>query len=380
MHIRNLSPILLLAVAGCGGPGSATIADAPGDDDDSAIGDDDDDDAGPPTFERDIIPLFERSCGAGDNNCHSQIAFKAEPEFDCKGWLSLENMPLGSSYEGVPTGCPDMDLYERLLDLGSWQCFTHGAPDRGVPPTEWKYVVPFDLDASYLWHKITIGTGVLCHLGDGNPSDYMPIAVDLPQEDIDLVEAWILGGALRYGDTPTGGTTSGDVNCTITSPVDGDAFPFYESITVTGTCMGGAALDWSMDTQAGSLGTAGSVAVTLPADGANVITLSGIAGAESAQTSITLTSVSPVVVITHPGDGDVRSVSDGPFLWSGQARDRQDGELSASIFWWSTIDQEFGRGASFDSLLSVGQHQIWAEVVDVDGNFGSAIIDIEMTP
>ena len=200
--------LFTLALSGCGGPGSATIdgesALNDGDDDDINPGDDDDDDDdGVPTFESDIVPLIERSCGSGDNNCHSQVAYGADASNDCKGWLSLENVPLGSVLpdSGAPTGCPDMDLYDRLTQLGAWQCFVNGAPDDGIGPTEWKYVAPLDLDGSYLWQKVN--GGILCDLGGGEKSEDMPIAVTLTQEDLDLIEAWIMAGRAMAMSSPT---------------------------------------------------------------------------------------------------------------------------------------------------------------------------------
>lgn len=69
-----------------------------------------------PIFETDIVPIFENSCGTGDDKCHSKKAFGADSSAGCIGWLSLENNPLGSvTPDGDPTGCPDMDLYERLM-------------------------------------------------------------------------------------------------------------------------------------------------------------------------------------------------------------------------------------------------------------------------
>lgn len=77
-----------------------------------------------PTFEGDIIPMFKSSCGSGDNECHSRAAFHPSPANGCRGWLSLEDAPLGSKdpKTGAPTGCPDSPLYDRLTKLDAWEC------------------------------------------------------------------------------------------------------------------------------------------------------------------------------------------------------------------------------------------------------------------
>ena len=44
----------------------------------------------------------------------------------CRGWLALEDAPIGAQIyggvnDGQPTGCPDMPLYERVTQLASWE-------------------------------------------------------------------------------------------------------------------------------------------------------------------------------------------------------------------------------------------------------------------
>jgi hypothetical protein len=52
------------------------------------------------------------------------------------------------------------------------------------------YVVPGDLEASYLWHKMK-GT----HRTVGGSGSAMPLGSSLSDEQISLLEQWILGGA-----------------------------------------------------------------------------------------------------------------------------------------------------------------------------------------
>ena len=68
------------------------------------------------------------------------------------------------------------DSYETLLG------FAQGA--------DLNYVVPGNLEESYLWHKVK-GT----HRSVGGSGSSMPLGGSLSEEQIGLLEAWILGGA-----------------------------------------------------------------------------------------------------------------------------------------------------------------------------------------
>mgnify|MGYP000729723878 CR=1 FL=1 len=136
-------------------------------------------------FEDDIIPIFEASCGTGTAGCHSRQEYYATSNRNCRGWLSLENAPLGSQgYDpgtlGQPTGCPDRTLYQRVTQLTAWQC--------DVP-----YIVPGDPMGSYIWRKI--GGGPYCDAAPGVPSDPMPQVGMLSMQQLETVRTWILLGA-----------------------------------------------------------------------------------------------------------------------------------------------------------------------------------------
>lgn len=137
-----------------------------------------------PDFDDDIVPMLYRSCGAGDNTCHSSVAYHPQPP-DCIGWLSLEDAPLGSlnPTTGDPTGCPDEDLYTRLLQKPAWACFVDGF--------DMNYISPENLDDSYLWQKV-LPDGLHCFGTETMPLDY-----PIDPADQALLEAWILAGAPR---------------------------------------------------------------------------------------------------------------------------------------------------------------------------------------
>jgi hypothetical protein len=159
-----------------------------------------------PLFETDIIPIFNKSCGTGDSACHSRIAYAADKASACRGWLALEDMPLGSRIyggpdDGKPTGCPDLPLYERLTQLDAWQeC--NGALK--------KWIAPCDVDGSYLFNKID--KGPYCDIAPNVPSEPMPKGKIMDPTERETIRAWIVAGAPRKDGTGVkcgGGTEDG---------------------------------------------------------------------------------------------------------------------------------------------------------------------------
>jgi hypothetical protein len=140
----------------------------------------------------DIVPIFEKSCGAKDDKCHSAAAYAAAKNDSCRGWLSLENKPLGSINpdNGKATGCPDMGLYDRLVKLDAWQC----GPPGNANEKKARYVVPCDPAASYLYRKM-IGMQICFNEAKNMPFDLMPPDKPPSTSDQMLVSAWIAAGA-----------------------------------------------------------------------------------------------------------------------------------------------------------------------------------------
>ena len=88
----------------------------------------------------------------------------------------------------------------------------------------------------------------------------------------------------------------------------------------------------------------------------------------------------PDVTITAPADGS--SFEDGDNInFTGTAIDPQQGNISASISWSSSIDGNFGSGASVNiSTLSLGTHTITAAATDNDNFTGTDQITISVLP
>jgi VCBS repeat-containing protein len=94
------------------------------------------------------------------------------------------------------------------------------------------------------------------------------------------------------------------------------------------------------------------------------------------------TGGAPLVAISAPTDG--ASFPDGGTVnFAGTAMDAQDGNLTASLLWESSLDGVIGTGGSFSrSDLSVGIHTITASVEDSSGlnGFGEVGITIVNNP
>jgi hypothetical protein len=190
MVMRGFYFVSLLCL-GCGKDGGTSngAVDAPGPPIDGV----------PPSqvrFQRDVVPIFERGCGTGNDGCHKRNAYGASQQFDCRGWLTLENASLGAQFyaganAGQPTGCEDRSLHFRLTQIEAWQC---GAPASAAGPNV-AYVKAGDLDGSYLMRKLKNQN--LCDEA-GTPTKQMPPSdsvFTISSGDISTIEAWIMAGA-----------------------------------------------------------------------------------------------------------------------------------------------------------------------------------------
>jgi M6 family metalloprotease-like protein len=94
--------------------------------------------------------------------------------------------------------------------------------------------------------------------------------------------------------------------------------------------------------------------------------------------SISGTGTVPDVAITSPSNGLL--FDSGPVVtFSGNASDKEDGDLTENITWSSSLDGLIGNGESFTTnQLSDGSHLITASSTDSDGNTGSNEINIEV--
>ncbi|MDQ3034840.1 MAG: hypothetical protein M3Y87_20690 [Myxococcota bacterium] len=219
-----------------------------------------------PTFERDVVPLLNRSCGSATTGCHDRAAYGPTLAGECRGWLSLVDEPMGGG------GCEPRDLYRRLVELDAWQCEAFDARVR--------YVRPCDTEGSYLLRKIA--GGPYCRTAEG-PTQPMPMGATLPASDIALIETWILAGAPRDGEPrsdcsepPVGAAPVAD----IFHPGEGEMRQAGRAVPMIGSAVDaedgdltGDAMIWTTDRE-GEIGRGRTFDWTPVTLGAQTITLS----------------------------------------------------------------------------------------------------------
>ena len=190
----------------------------------------------------------------------------------------------------------------------------------------------------------------------------------------------ILANALTLSvNAPANATPS----VTISSPASGSTFAAGASVTVTGSAADAedgdltSGLSWTSSLD-GAIGSGGS-ATWSPSEGTHTISGSVTdSGGKTGSSSITITvgNASPVVTISSPSSGATVTQGDS-VLFTGSANDAEDGNLTASLSWTSSLDGAIGVGGSFStSALSVGTHTITASVTDSGSKSGSGSISV----
>jgi hypothetical protein len=176
--------------------------------------------------------------------------------------------------------------------------------------------------------------------------------------------------------------------CVITAPQMGETHPFFTELTFEATAsdaedgdLDGDRVVWSSDL-GGELGSGVSLTTRLAPAGEHTVrcTATDSAG-NSASDEVSVTIVSPVARILHPGDGETRHVNtEIPFI--GRGGDVEDGDLGgASLVWTSDLDGEIGTGPMLSvPLTTVGTHTITLTVTDGDQNTDETSITLELAP
>ena len=188
------------------------------------------------------------------------------------------------------------------------------------------------------------------------------------------------------GGTPVNNPPSVSIN----SPANGSTYTEGDSVSFSGSAADAedgnlsASIAWTSNLD-GSLGAGASVSAALSV-GTHTITASvtDSAGASDSD-SITVTvnpaagNTAPTVSINSPANGSTYTEGD-TVSFSGSAADAEEGNLSASISWTSSLDGSLGAGASVSAVLSVGTHTITASVTDSEGASDSDSITVTVEP
>jgi extracellular elastinolytic metalloproteinase len=176
----------------------------------------------------------------------------------------------------------------------------------------------------------------------------------------------------------------------ISSPANGAGFTEGDAVTFSGSASDtedgdiSASLVWTSSLD-GQIGTGASFTTSTLSTGSHTVTASvtdsgGANGSDSISISVAAAggNTAPTVAISSPANG--ASFTEGDAVtFSGSASDTEDGDISGSLVWTSSLDGQIGTGASFTtSALSAGSHTITASVTDSGGASGSDSISISV--
>jgi matrixin len=119
--------------------------------------------------------------------------------------------------------------------------------------------------------------------------------------------------------------------------------------------------------------------ISFCSSGARTLDPDDIAGVEALYPPIGVKpNTAPAVTISSPA-GNI-SVTQGTVVnFVGSAFDQQDGDLSASIMWSSSLTGAIGTGPVASAALTVGTHVVTATVPDSGGLSGSAQVTVTVT-
>jgi hypothetical protein len=143
-----------------------------------------------------------------------------------------------------------------------------------------------------------------------------------------------------------------------------------------------ARLSWTSSID-GNLGTGSSFSKTLSLGTHTITAQVTDSGGITTSASVTVTvtayvNSAPVVTISSPASGS--SFTDSSVItFSASATDKEDGNVSASIVWSSSLAGPLGMGATLSRTLSAGTHVITAQAADSTGATASKSITITVT-
>jgi len=176
----------------------------------------------------------------------------------------------------------------------------------------------------------------------------------------------------------------------LTSPANGASYdsgatiPFSGTVTDEDAGLAGS-LAWTSSLD-GPIGTGASFSTALLSVGTHTITAAvtdsgGLTGLASISVTVNpaATNTAPAASITSPANGATYD-SGASIPFTGSATDAEDGDLSGSLGWTSSLDGPIGTGASFSRVLSAGTHTITAAVTDSGGLTGLASIVVTVNP
>jgi hypothetical protein len=182
---------------------------------------------------------------------------------------------------------------------------------------------------------------------------------------------------------------SANPSVTISQPASGAMFFSGDPITLQANATDpidgniSSAVTWRSNL-AGTLGSGATLTRTL-GQGTHTLTASVTASGKrtsSAQVTVTVNppaagNTEPLVTITAPNDGQVTTAGQ-PVTFMGAAYDLEDGTITNTLAWTSSLDGAIGTGGTFTGTLSAGTHRITAAAADSQGMTGAATVDVNV--
>ncbi|MEZ4331861.1 MAG: DUF1929 domain-containing protein [Myxococcota bacterium] len=210
-------------------------------------------------------------------------------------------------------------------------------------------------------------------IGSGSPLEITTLSLGAH-----VLTASVIDGGGRSADDSIGVTIAPNEapSVTLTAPIDGTTADYGTSVDLAATASDPedgdltASIVWQSSLD-GWLGTGGSLSVASLSVGLHALTASvtdRIGVAREARVDLTIVqNAAPTVSITTPLDGTTATEGTAIALVA-TANDAEDGDLSASIDWTSSLDGPLGTGGSLSvATLSIGTHVVTALVVDSGG-------------
>ena len=312
-----------------------------------------------------FLTLVNVNTGSRLNNRDDIFSLMLEDHSEGKTWLQMTNA------ERVDSASDDPDLHwigsNVQADIGILSAGTNQGHVRMHAPS-----------------PINSGSSVSHFSNNVSPFELMQPSLNQPANSIGLAKALLqdIGWATSLGDKPIIANI-GNVEIINSSPTN-ISFALLDNDTdITAVNISASSSNTNIIDNSGITfigdqrlrqitvtplsGVSGVVNITLTAsDGSN-------SNNQIFQVNV-VSNLTPSIAITNPATGDTILTDSQSF--SASANDPEDGDISSSVIWSSSIDGVFASGAAITATLSDGNHIITASITDSSSNTKTVTINI----
>jgi len=312
-----------------------------------------------------FLTLVNVNTGSRLNNRDDIFSLMLEDHSEGKTWQQMTNA------ERVDSASDDPDLHwigsNVQADIGILSAGTNQGHVRMHAPS-----------------PINSGSSVSHFSNNVSPFELMQPSLNQPANSIGLAKALLqdIGWATSLGDKPIIANI-GNVEIINSSPTN-ISFALLDNDTdITAVNISASSSNTNIINNSGITfigdqrlrqitvtplsGVSGTVNITLTAsDGSN-------SNNQIFQVNV-VSNLTPSIAITNPATGDTILTDSQSF--SASANDPEDGDISSSVIWSSSIDGVFASGAAITATLSDGNHIITASITDSSSNTKTVTINI----